>query len=338
MPDESEALYSDQTTAFSPDYTEVPNAKWHYSRKYDQLYEFIDRIFCTHFKIGQWQFSNDSIIKVLPDDAKVVQAINHRDHTLCLSHDSDEIPNWQQVTKTDQMEEWLLLWQDESPPTSDERQSLIGEFGTSPGVEDQLEGDFDVDALNTTPHTKQRLKWLRLTPEERKLKMVNPEVLPEGFAKAYKVADKMTSLSPSRVHYTLWKDIAEVKDFCFPLAKMMSLPFMYGFANERHPKIYLMRIIGLVEADFNTALQIPFSQRLMPNAEMAEITPNQWGSHSNRSATNCATRKVILWELGLLYEKHGPLFIWRPLFVSRPNDAIPIEHPCQKERNVKLCE
>ncbi|KAL7531040.1 hypothetical protein ACHAWF_003607, partial [Thalassiosira exigua] len=265
------------------DYIEVPNAKWYYSRKDDQLYEFVDGIFRAHLKIRQWQFSNDSIIKVLPDDAKVVQAINQHDHILCLLHDPDKIPDWQQATKTDQMEGWLYqVWQDESPPTSDELQSLIGEFGTSPKVEDLLEGDFDVDAFNTTSRMKQWLKWLRLTPEEMKLKMVNPEVSTEAFAEAYKVADKMT--------------------YC--RTKMMSLPFMYGFAKddvmlekkEGIRKIHLMRIFGLVEAYFNMALQILFSWRLMPNAKMAGITPDQWGGCSNCSGTDCTTRKVILWE------------------------------------------
>ncbi|KAL7523377.1 hypothetical protein ACHAWF_000497 [Thalassiosira exigua] len=79
---------------------------------------------------------------------------------------------------------------------------------------------------------KSWLKWLRLTSEDRKLKMLNPDISPEASAEVYKVVDEMTSSSSSQVHYTLWK-IAEMNDFCPPLVKMMSLPFMYGFANER---------------------------------------------------------------------------------------------------------
>ena len=41
-------------------------------------------------------------------------------------------------------------------------------------------------------------------------------------------------------------------------------------------KIHLMRIIGLVRADFNQALKIPFTQQLMWKAEASGITPNQW--------------------------------------------------------------
>ena len=64
---------------------------------------------------------------------------------------------------------------------------------------------------------------------------------------------------------------------CTYMSIMMSLSFMYGFTNERWEnaidimlekklgiqKIHLMRIIGLVEADFNTALKIMFAQKLM---------------------------------------------------------------------------
>ena len=47
-------------------------------------------------------------------------------------------------------------------------------------------------------------------------------------------------------------------------------------------KIHHMRIIGLVEADFNTALEIMFAQKLMWQAEASSITPDQWGGHADR--------------------------------------------------------
>ncbi|KAL7534393.1 hypothetical protein ACHAWF_004820 [Thalassiosira exigua] len=91
---------------------------------------------------------------------------------------------------------------------------------------------------------------------------------------------------------------------------MMSLPFEYGFSNARWEqaidcmlekklgirKIHLLRIIGLLEADFNTALKILFAGRLMYNAEIAGISSSQWGGRANRSAIACATRKLVAWE------------------------------------------
>ncbi|KAL7549685.1 hypothetical protein ACHAWF_012948 [Thalassiosira exigua] len=149
-----------------------------------------------------------------------------------------------------------------------------------------------------------------MTPAEKKLHPVTPIITPKAFVEAFKVVDEMTSSSPSGLHYTLWKAIAEDEKFCKYMAVMMSLPFQYGFTNKRweraidvmlekksgERKIHLMRIIGLVEADFNTALKILFTQRLMANSELAGLSSNQWGGRANRSAPDCATRKLISWE------------------------------------------
>jgi hypothetical protein len=83
----------------------------------------------------------------------------------------------------------------------------------------------------------------------------------------FKKAREKTS-SGGQVHYTLWKALAEQDDFAEFLCVMMSLPFMYGFVNQRWlhkidvmlekqkgvQMIHLLCIIGLLEADFNTAL------------------------------------------------------------------------------------
>ena len=64
---------------------------------------------------------------------------------------------------------------------------------------------------------------------------------------------------------------------------MLSLPFMYRFDDQRwtkmvdvllgkkrgNHKINLLRSIGILEADFNTALEILFAHKLMALAESA---------------------------------------------------------------------
>ena len=57
-----------------------------------------------------------------------------------------------------------------------------------------------------------------------------------------------------------------------------------------------MRTIGLVEADFNIALKILFTRRLMPQAKRLGITPNQHGGRKNKSTYSCAMRKIMLFE------------------------------------------
>jgi len=70
------------------------------------------------------------------------------------------------------------------------------------------------------------------------------------------------------------------------MAVMMHLPFMHGFPNNIWAKcldvmlkkksgdgqIHQLRIIGLVEADFNTALKIFFAKQIISNSERTSLT------------------------------------------------------------------
>ena len=96
------------------------------------------------------------------------------------------------------------------------------------------------------------------------------------------VSERITS-SPSGLHYTLWKALAKEDDVASWLSIMMSLPFMHGFTTQRWTKmvdvmlekkrgirkIHLLRIIGILEADFNTALKTLFARKLMTLAKSA---------------------------------------------------------------------
>ncbi|KAL7544844.1 hypothetical protein ACHAWF_009231 [Thalassiosira exigua] len=93
---------------------------------------------------------------------------------------------------------------------------------------------------------------------------------------------------------------------------MMCLPFMYGFKNDRWAKcldvmlekkpgvrwIHQLRIIGLVEADFNTALMLFFACHLIGNAELTPLTEEQWGGRPGRTAVEPALCKMLAFEYG----------------------------------------
>jgi hypothetical protein len=90
---------------------------------------------------------------------------------------------------------------------------------------------------------------------------------------------------------------------------MMSLPFVYGFVNTRWTysidvmlekvkglrQIHRLRIIDLVEADFNTALKIFFAKKLIANTETTDLTEEQW-ARPNRTAMDPALRKLLSFE------------------------------------------
>ena len=94
----------------------------------------------------------------------------------------------------------------------------------------------------------------------------------------------------------------------------MSLQFIYGFVKERWinmvdvmlekkrgvvRKIHLLRIIGILEANFNTALKILFARKLIQSAEtQGMLHTEQWGSRPNRTAHDAAMLKMLTFEYG----------------------------------------
>ena len=87
---------------------------------------------------------------------------------------------------------------------------------------------------------------------------------------------------------------------------------MYGFVNTRwstlvdvmlekkkgNRKIHQLRIIGILEVDFNTALKILSAKELMSHAETTGFHDKQWGPRQARSSTDPALRKMMAFEYG----------------------------------------
>ncbi|KAL7516702.1 hypothetical protein ACHAWF_000074 [Thalassiosira exigua] len=94
------------------------------------------------------------------------------DNIIRLTTRPTDNPHW------DQIEQWLAqrkkkhhqqIYEDESPPTVEPVASLLGPHGNSPTVDELLKGTYDVDSLNAPDNFKQWLKWMKMTPSERKL-------------------------------------------------------------------------------------------------------------------------------------------------------------------------
>ena len=84
---------------------------------------------------------------------------------------------------------------------------------------------------------KEWLHWIKKTPKEREVRAMPAIITLEDFFEAFKAVDEMTSSSPSGLHYTLWKALAENNELCKMCAAMMTLPFRYGFTHNRWRKI-----------------------------------------------------------------------------------------------------
>ena len=291
------------------DHILTPSGEWYYDPSADELYHFTDGLFRAHPRRGDranMSFSTDSGLKTPPDDLRSVDVEILENELRCLTQQPTTPIAWETVTDPVEIESWLAkrnkchlqqVWADGSPAVSHPLAAIFGTDDTNDEADSLLSGSYDIDSLDIPEYAKTWLRWFKRTDQEKELKDVSPEISPAAFAEAFKAVDEMTSSSPSGLHYTLWKAIAEKEYFCDYMAIMMSLPFMYGFSNKRWEfgidcmlekkagvrKIHLMRIIGLLEADFNTALKIIFARRMMCNGEISGMTNSQWGGRANRS-------------------------------------------------------
>ncbi|KAL7545994.1 hypothetical protein ACHAWF_015022 [Thalassiosira exigua] len=111
----------------------------------------------------------------------------------------------------------------------------------------------------------------------------------EEFQAPFRSVREKTSSPPSGIHYMFRKAIANASEISSHMVIMMCLPFMYGFKNNRWAKclnvmlekkpgvrqIHQLRIIGLVEGDFNTALKLFFAHHLIGNVKLTSLTEEQ---------------------------------------------------------------
>ncbi|KAL7532796.1 hypothetical protein ACHAXR_004899 [Thalassiosira sp. AJA248-18] len=64
-------------------------------------------------------------------------------------------------------------------------------------------------------------------------------------------------------------------------------------------KIRQLRIIVILEADFNTALKVLYLRKLMHFAESQKgLHDEQWGSRLNRTSTDAPLWKLLTFEYG----------------------------------------
>ena len=88
------------------------------------------------------------------------------------------------------------------------------------------------DDLDIPDYAKDWFRALIKTPAKQNLSRFNSVVSAGRYAEVFK-ADEKKSSSPEGLHYTLWKSLVEVDDYCSFLCIVVSLPFVCGFANKR---------------------------------------------------------------------------------------------------------
>jgi hypothetical protein len=112
---------------------------------------------------------------------------------------------------------------------------------------------------------------------------------------------------PHGMNYSVWKAMAKSNHLFSFLCTLVSLPFIHGFANtrsmnminvmlEKKPgvqNIHMLRIIGLVSLNFNTALSYFIGHLSQQNFKKAHPTEEQHRSPQHRQAIDASMLKLL---------------------------------------------
>ena len=179
---------------------------------------------------------------------------------------------------------------DGTPFTTAPLKDIFGLYGTSKAVHQILTGTFDIKSLGLSEEV---IAWLEelAYDDNGPPTPVDVKITDKHFKSAVRVCNENTSASPSGFGYVVWKACGLSPAASRVHSTMMYLPFEHGFAPSRwrqclevmlekqpgNPLIHRLRIIVLLEADFNIALRIIWMRRLFPAAEKMGFDKEQWG-------------------------------------------------------------
>jgi hypothetical protein len=173
----------------------------------------------------------------------------------------------------------------------------IGMTLEGPAAEDILRGTFVPDPEVTfLPETERILKYLSAPPD--KGRQTFPTLItPEDFKSNYNIVKERTSSSVSGRHVGHYKAATKDDGLSTMHSLMISLPYIVEFSPTRwrkvvdvmlekepgNPKIHRLRIIALIESDYNQSQRILLARRMTHKMEDTNLIPDmQYGSRPGR--------------------------------------------------------
>ena len=234
------------------------------------------------------------------------------DHVLIQNDDGmwrrtvDDKEMYDEIIKTNMQ---VLKSAQNKLPGSLEMREFIGDYGEKIGVMHLLNGNkeeiseyFDEQITEMLAHFKAP------NHNSNTNRLIDSEVTEKELRNLLKKTRESTASSPSGLHMGHYKVGATMKDMCAILSTMISIPLIHGFSPQRwqnsihvmlekiegQPRIDKLRIIQLLEADFNIALKIKIGRSIMYNAERNQTLGNQMhgGRRGNSTATELSIQKL----------------------------------------------
>ena len=187
---------------------------------------------------------------------------------------------------------------------------LQDKYGTSKDAVALMAGEF-ATAHPVSPALASWFSHMAQTDPEKNSPHIVGMMDKSQFQASFRQANEKTSSSPAGLHYTIWKAMAALDSCAECLCVMISLPFMYGFVNNRWTKvidvmlekkkgvrqIHMLRIIGLLEADFNTALKYFFAVQMQDSLEKnGSLAKDQWGCRRHVQCIDAYMTKLCTHE------------------------------------------
>ena len=205
-------------------------------------------------------------------------------------------------------------------PTTEEYTKYIGTCGQSFGVNEILEGRTNREYLQVD-----NLRWELIQQLERArtgtgepTKEISPEIKVEEFENLMKKTKEETASSPSNIHMGHYIVCALSPILSEIIVKSINIPFKQGFTMPRwnssihhmlekspgNHSLKKMRIIQLVEADFNIYQKIKISRELMRKIVKEETFPDEmYGGRKNRTSHDAISAQTLMFDLARQQER-----------------------------------
>ena len=197
---------------------------------------------------------------------------------------------------------------------------LFGEYGNSSSSKLLIETGKVPNDIRLTNEIREMLISMKRKSGLTNNDVITSEITGDEYQDFFKNTKESTSSSPSGIHIGHYKATIEIPDMCDSHAIMMTIPFQYQFSPLRwkssihcmiekvkgSPKNDKLRIIQLIEADFNAALKIKISKQLMALAEKHVLLGTQMhGGRRNKGTSDALLTQRLAYDIS--QQSHIPM-------------------------------